>query len=97
MTPLARIKTWTPPNEEMKDCWSRLVRGIDAGMLVDEELSDLLEHLDQRRDLILEELAFEFLGPTLRVRFLGETGTCSPDELIGNVRAALVQRPEEAV
>lgn len=94
MTQLDRIKAWTPANQGLSGCWSLLVRGIDAGMLVDEELGDLLEHLDQRRDLILEELAFEFLGPLLRVRFLSETGTCSPGGLIDNVRAALSHQPD---
>lgn len=76
------LRNWQPSDPSVRDCWQLIVRGIDAGMLNDDDLNGLLKSLERREDLVLDELGFEFVGSALRVRFLDEKLPCAPDELI---------------
>ena len=53
--------------------WELIVRGVESGMLVQEEIPELIAHLSQGRDFCVEELAFDFILGELEVRFNDES------------------------
>jgi hypothetical protein len=63
----------------LKPSWSLVFRGIEDNIIDETELAELLSHLDTRSDYIVDELAFEFIGEQLRVKFLDDETYCAPD------------------
>ena len=52
--------------------WTLIIRGIDYGMLDEDELPELISHLREGRDSCVDELAFDFIAGALEVRLLDE-------------------------
>jgi hypothetical protein len=66
----------------LRPSWSLVFRGIEEHILDKDELEELLNHLDVKSDYIVDELAFEFIGEHLRVKFLDEETYCAPEMII---------------
>lgn len=86
---LSRAARYTPANQEGRDCWAFVVKGIKVGWLDDEEFRDLLEHLRAGRDFGVEELLFAHIGNQIRVSFLDDRATCAPTALIAALTAVV--------
>lgn len=68
--------------ETLRPSWSLVCRGIEDHILDKDELKELLSHLKVKSDYIIDELAFEFIGEHLRVKFLDEETYCAPEIII---------------
>ena len=82
---LARAEQHIPKDEAARECWGLVVKAIELGWLDREELADLIDHLRDRRDFGVEELLFAHIGDVLRVSFLDERVTCSPETILENL------------
>jgi hypothetical protein len=89
------IMRWQPTDLALNECWQLIRDGIEYGMLQDGDLPRLLGLLQRRNDLILDELGFEFLGDSLRVRFRDDECTCEPAAFIAELEAAMRGSPTE--
>jgi hypothetical protein len=68
--------------ETLRLSWSLVCRGIEDHILDEDELKELLSHLNVKSDYIIDELAFEFIGENLRVKFLDDETYCAPKMII---------------
>jgi hypothetical protein len=75
---LARARGLTPTDPGVGECWTLVVRGIEAGWLDEETLGEVIQALDAGTDLGFQELSFDHLGGVLRVSFLDDEARCSP-------------------
>ena len=75
-------------------CWNLVVQAIETGWLDEEELGDLVVHLQAKRDFGVEELLFAHVGDELRVSFLDDRASCSPASMLAALHG-LLPRPHD--
>lgn len=69
----------------LQACWDLVVKAIEIGWLDGEELEELVEHLQAKRDFGVEELLFAHVGDQLRVSFLDDRASCSSASMLAAV------------
>ena len=79
---LEKAKSLTKLPPATSHCWTMVKRGIGAGMLPESELVGLIKDLEQQKDCILDELAFEFIDGRLRIRLLDDQDFCEPELML---------------
>lgn len=93
MSEAERIKTAVITQSEaihaLAVCWQLVAAALDYQQFDRADLNELLEHLQEGRDYIVDELGFEFIGERLRVRFLDDKAFCSPKLLLDQLRDVL--------
>ena len=75
------------PRPALGHAWTLIERGIAGRMLLEDDLSELLDHLASGRDFVADELGFEFVGGVLTVKFLDDDAECAAGSLIDALRA----------
>lgn len=78
-------------SDELKPSWNLLCKGIEYHILDAEALSELASYLDIKSDYIVDELAFEFIDESLRVKFLDDEIYCEPELMISEIKKLLTQ------
>ena len=87
--PTTKIKSWKLTDVGLADCWHLIGDAIEYDVLQDDDVPRLLAFLRNGHDLILDDLAFEFLGDSLRVRFRDDECICEPAVLVAELEAAI--------
>jgi len=77
----------TVPFPALGHAWTLIERGVEGRMLLEEDLSELVVHLAEGRDFMVDELGFEFVGGALTVAFLDDEAECNPGLLVDALRA----------
>lgn len=86
---LARARSRSPEDPEVRDCWALILQGIELGWLDTSEINELLDYLRRHADFGVEELLFANIGERLRVSLLDERVTCAPAALIAELAALI--------
>ena len=76
----------TVPVPAVGHAWTLIERGVEGRMLLEEDLSELVDHLAEGRDFMVDELGFEFVGGVLTVAFLDDEAECDPGLLVNALR-----------
>jgi hypothetical protein len=79
---LNRAEAQHSQDVSVSQCWSLLRRGIELGWIEKDELHELVEYLESRRDWGVEELLFANSGSQVRVSFLDDEVTCDSSVLL---------------
>lgn len=75
-----------PNQPDLSACWDLVVRGLEVSWLDSDDLNELLANLERGDDYMVEELGLEFIGDRLRVSFLDEIYSCSPQDMIAQLQ-----------
>ncbi len=76
------------PFPALSHAWTLIERGVERRMLLEEDLSELVDHLARGRDFMVDELGFEFVDGVLTVALLDQEAECDPGLLVDALRAA---------